>query len=163
MMKRRNILVIFAIALSLSAFCSCGNIREISVVDYKIESLNPRGLRSVDAVVYLFIHNPSIGFQLSDVQALIKREGVPLATFTTDGLKLVRKSDLEYPLSLNGSLDKNVSLMQLLKLPSAKPEELTIDLDVKVKLNFLGLSKKIRIRDYNLAKLLEEDEDTKKK
>jgi hypothetical protein len=165
MMKRNNILLIFTLTLLVSVATSCAGYRNLSVNDYKVESLTPRGMRAVDAVVALVIYNPSAAFSVSDVHGVIRHQGEPIATFSAGELTVSRKCEQTYDLSLSGELDQSTSLVKLLRFPGWKPEDLTLDVDAKAKLKFLGLSKKFRIRDYSLADIKEAmtETETKKK
>ena len=165
MMKRKNILLTLVLILSVSALTSCAGYRDLSVNDYKVESLSPRGMRAVDAVVALVIYNPSMAFSVSGVQGVIRHKGEPIATFTADELSVSRKCEQTYNLALSGELDQSTSLIKLLQFPGWKPEDLTLDLDAKARLKFLGLSKKFKIRDYSLADIKEAmaGTETKKK
>ena len=166
MMKRKNILFALVLILSVSALTSCASYRNLSLNDYKVESLSPRGMRAVDAVVALVIYNPSAAFNVSGVQGVIRHKGEPIATFSADELNVSRKCEQTYNLTLSGELDQNTTFLQLLKFPAWKPEDLTLDVDAKVKLKFLGLGKKFKIRDYSLADIKEamaETESKKKK
>lgn len=165
MAKRKHILLMLALILSVSALTSCASYRNLSVSDYKVSSLTPRGRRAVDAVVALVIYNPSGAFNVSGVQGIIRHNGEPIATFSADELTVSRRCEQEYDLALNGELAQGVTFLQLLRFPGWKPEELTLDVDAKVKLKFLGFSKKFRIRDYSLADIKEAmaQTETKKK
>ena len=164
-MKRKNILRLLMLMLAVSVLSSCSSYRNLSLNDYSIESLSPRGMRAVDAVVGLVIYNPSGAFKVSGVQGVIRHKGEPVATFSADELNISRKCEQEYSLALSGELDQGVTFLQLLKFPGWKPEDLTLDVDAKVRLKFLGLSKKFRIRDYSLADIKEAmaETETKKK
>ena len=165
MMKRKNILFALVLILSVSALTSCASYRNLSLNDYKVESLSPRGMRAVDAVVALVIYNPSAAFNVSGVQGVIRHKGEPIATFSADELNVSRKCEQTYNLALSGELDQSTSLIKLLQFPGWKPEDLTLDLDAKARLKFLGLSKKFKIRDYSLADIKEAmaGTETKKK
>ena len=165
MMKRKNILLVLMLILSASVLSSCASYRNLALNDYRVESLTPHGMRTVDAVVALVIYNPSAAFNVSGLQGVIRHKGEPIATFTADELNVSKKCEQEYSLAVNGELDRNVTFLQLLKFPGWKPEDLTIDVDARVKLKFLGLGKKIKIRDYSLADIKEAmaETETKKK
>ncbi len=166
MAKRRNILLIAVLVLSVSALSSCAGYRNLSLSDYRVGSVSPRGMRAVDAELALVICNPSGAFRISDVRGIVRHKGEAVATFSSEGLRISRRSEREYSLPLSGELSPGTSLLQLMQFPGWKPEEVTVDVDARVRLRFPGLSKKVRIRDCSLAdlqKASEKNELKKKK
>lgn len=166
MAKRRNILWMAVLVLSVSALSSCASYRNLSLSDYRVASLSPRGMRALDAELALVIFNPSGTFRVSDVRGIVRHRGEAVASFSSDGLSISRRSEREYSLPLSGELAPGTSLFQLMQFPGWKAEDVTVDVDAKVRLRFPGFSKKVRIRDCSLAdlqKASEKNELKKKK
>ena len=78
-MKNKVLILITAIISLLAT--SCGKIHEIGVNSYDIVSITPSGLRSIDAVIAVGIHNPTFAFKVTDICGTVYHNGSPLGRF----------------------------------------------------------------------------------
>ena len=71
----------------------CGKIKEIAPTSFEIETVKPNGMRSLTVFVAMGIHNPTIAFNVNEVNAILKHENLELGTLTVDPFSVKRKSD----------------------------------------------------------------------
>ena len=56
----------------------CGKIKDISITSCDIVSISPSGLRSLNGVFLVGIHNPVFKFAVSDIQGTVYHKGTAL-------------------------------------------------------------------------------------
>ena len=142
-------------ALAALCLCSCGkSFQDIKVTSCDLESLSPRGLSAIDAVVNVGVDNPTVQVTLTNLAAVVKMDGVPCLHVTADDLTLAPKSEQVYSLLLHGALDELFNPLQLLTL-LAEPnlDALTLDVSFRGKLRS-GLGKDFEYTDIALKDLL---------
>ena len=151
----RRLLLIIATATVLCMAAGCSSENGFKVTSCSVSSVTPSGLKALKAVLKVGIVNPMSNLTISRIDGVINNEGRPLATFNTGKIKVAKRSDKVYPLTCEGSIAKDVGLMDLLKLATSQDfSTMTVDLAVKVKL-FLGISKTFRFNDIKVTDLLE--------
>jgi len=137
----------------MAAGCSSDN--GLKVTSCSVASVTPSGLKALKAVLKVGIVNPMSNLTISRIEGVINNEGRPLASFNTGKIKVAKRSDKVYPLTCEGSIARDVGLMDLLKLAASQDfSGMTVDLAVKVKL-FLGISKTFRFNDIKVTDLME--------
>lgn len=122
--------VCFAAALLL---CSCGDPHDIKLESYDITDISLNGLRGVNATLALEINNPSVKLKVSDIEGLVRRDGVVLANFAAEPFTIKRKSTRTYPLECMMNLDKDATLLDLLNtVKNFKTSDITVDISAVV-------------------------------
>ena len=152
--KLARILRIMVLALCLPALAGCSSVKDIEVTSCSIMSLSPSGLKALDAVLALGIKNPIMAFRIENLSGEIKRGEGGFATFSAGDLPVQRKCERVYPLSCSGSIDRSVSLMDLLKLAASKDfTDFTVNLNVKIKLK-CGIGTTLHFKDIKVTDLM---------
>lgn len=150
------------LALVLPLLCSCKghSIKDIKVNSVEIVSLTPKGLKDIDAVVRVDVHNPSVAFELTDLVGVAKYKGKEALTVTSDQLIVSGKTDKVYTVPVHGTLAEDFNPFQLLELIGGNGDQkfsldgLTLDLSLRPALRG-GIGKKVEIKDISLSKLTE--------
>lgn len=152
-LKRLDIHFLFALLMTVFVLSSCSNYRKISINDYSIESLSPRGFRAVDAVIGVEVDNPAGAVTISEITGVVKHNGESLASFTSDDLHLDKKTVQKYSLSCSGVLDQSITFMELLKIPSWNADDVTIDIEAKIRIG-KGMAKRFKLHDVPLSEIM---------
>lgn len=151
----KRILTFFAVLTTVLIASGCSTVKDIKVSSCAIKSLSLNGLKSVKAVLALGIENPVMGFTISDLSGVINNDGKEFATFSAGKLPVLRKSNKVYPLTCDGSIGKDVGLMDLMRLAGSKDfSAMTVDLSVKIKLK-CGIGKTLKFKDLKVTDMME--------
>lgn len=149
-MKRFAALLLFCLLLVQS----CASYKDISVTSFRLVSLAPRGLSAMDALVDVGVHNPAMGFELSDVSGEVKIDGTTYIVLNADRLVVDRKSDKIYSLPVRASLPQGITLFHLFgKFSVVGPDRMSVDVAAKIAMRG-GAGKTIRIKDIPVESLL---------
>ena len=149
----KRLIPLFLLCITLICGCSKG-VSDIKVTSFDIVSLTPQGLSAVDAVMDVGIDNPLIGFTLSDIKGIVKMDGTPCMTITSQPVTLEGKSDKVYRIPLTGVLSGAFNPFQLLDLVKDKDlSRFKVDATAKVILPG-GISKNLEFKDLAVEKLL---------
>jgi len=152
----KRIIGIIAAVLACIMLSGCSdlrNIKNIRPTSYKIESIVPAGLKSIDFKLTLGIDNPAMYLKIDGATGRICRLGKELGTFSVEPVALEGHCEGKYLLSGNVSLSSGVSILQIMRLASDfKMEEYTLDLNAPVKLKS-GAGKKVKLTDVPISEL----------
>lgn len=142
-------------ALILAAcICSCGRVKDISVTSVGLESFQPKGLTSAEAVLLLGIHNPSIAFTVAGVEGDVSHDGRQIAVFSADTIAVDRKCDKVYALPCRVSLKGGTATLSLLpKLAGGKYEGLSANVNARVKLRS-GMRLNLKFKDLDIEEMM---------
>lgn len=77
----KNRLAIIFTALLTLCLTSCGKINEIGITSTSIVSLSPVGLRGMNGVFAVGIHNPTFSFTIRNVQGVVYHKGQAMIDF----------------------------------------------------------------------------------
>lgn len=155
MLKKWHIFRIAVLALCLPVLAGCAGVKDIKVTSCSIMSISPNGLKALDAVLALGIDNPIMAFRIENLSGEIKRSESGFATFSAGDLPVQRKCEKVYPLSCSGSIDRSVSLIDLLKLAASQDfSEFTVNLNVKIKLK-CGIGATLHFKDIKVTDLMD--------
>ena len=155
-----SLLKVLALAALLALSVSCARYKDISVTSCEVSSLSPNGLRAVDAVLSVGVHNPTVAFTLSDISGTVREGESVIATFEGGPVSVERKSDQVYDLPCTLTLDESLSLFQVLNLIKKRDfSDFTVDVSGWVTLKN-GLRKKLEFNDVPVSSLLEKGLDT---
>ncbi len=153
-MERFRVIFIAIFALLLS---SCGNkVKDISVTFFNIVSIAPQGLTGITALVEIGIHNPTVGFEVTNLNAIIKMKGQEMIYLSADQLMVEGHSEKQYDIPVKGRLADGFNPFQLLKLLSneADIEDMTLSISARPALRG-GVGKVVEINDMPLKKLID--------
>jgi len=153
-MKRIHILVLLLSALLLSG-CSVNKLKDITVTSARIVSIVPEGLSDLSALIELGIHNPSLAFEVTDLNGLARYRGQDAVTVTADQLIVAGRTDKVYRIPVKGHIAEGFNPFQLLKLLGSESsfDDVTFDVKGKVALRG-GIGKNIELKDIPLSSLL---------
>ena len=155
-----SLIKVLALAALLALSFSCASYKDISVTSCEVASLSPNGLRAVDAVLSVGVHNPTVAFTLSDIAGTVRQGENVIATCYGGPVSVDRKSDKVYDLPCTLTLDDSLSLFQVLSLIQKRDfSDFTVDVSGWVTLRN-GLRKKLEFNDVPVSSLLETGLDT---
>ncbi|MBR1576573.1 MAG: hypothetical protein IJ654_09025 [Bacteroidales bacterium] len=134
---------------------ACNKFKELDVTSCEVASLTPKGFRSVDAVLSVGVHNPTLAFTLSDIAGSIRNGDLTIATFTGGPVTVAKKSDGVYNLPCTLMLEEGLSLFEIINLiKTMNFGGYTVDVSGEVSLTN-GLKKKLSYEDIPLESLLD--------
>ena len=155
LMKRAYRLVL--VLLAVLSLAGCASVKDIAVTSCSVVSVSPQGLRSADAVLALGIKNPLMAFTIKGLDGTIHKGDQTFATFSTSSLAVDRKCTKVYLMDCTGSLDKSVSLRDLLKIAASRDfEGYAIDLTMNVRLRW-GIGKTLHFNNLMITDLMSAD------
>ena len=134
---------------------SCKKIQDIRVTSFEIESLSPRGFKSLDISVRVGVDNPAKTVTVSEIEGQIKHSGKVIGNVSADPFALTAKSSEKYNLKVNISLAQGAGLKELMVLASPGGlEECTVDVSAKAAYG-KGASMPLKYKDIPLKELLD--------
>ncbi len=151
---KRIFVRLFAV-LALVLLAACAKLQDIKITSCGIESLSPRGFRSMDAVLAVGVDNPTFGFTIQGLDGVVKYRGEEFATYFADTVTIDRKCVRVYDVPCSATLNDNVSLTRVLSLMrKGSLEGFTTDITARVKLRS-GVGKVLEFKDLDLRKMME--------
>ena len=147
--------VIILLGAAMLTLTGCSKYKEIRPTSFKLESVSPKGLRSIDVEMSVGISNPAGQLTISDFSGEVEHSGKVLGKLTLAPLNLMPRVDTVYRVSGRVDLSNELSIIQALSYVR-KPQQLkeaTVDLKAKAKLK-CGLSKNLQYEDIPVEKLL---------
>jgi len=154
-----HILRLMAAVVLAACICSCGRVKDISVTSVGLESFQPKGLTSAEAVLLLGIHNPSIAFTVAGVEGDVSHEGSTIAVFSADTIEIDRKCDKVYSLPCRVSLKGGTATLSLLpKFLGGKYDGLSANVNARVKLRS-GVRLNLKFKDLDINEMLNGEMD----
>ena len=151
-----RILVTFT---ALASLASCASYKDIKITSCELESISPRSFTSVDLVLDLGVHNPTVGFTVSDISGVILHAQQDTAATLTGGpVEIARKSDAVYKLPCTARLGSGASLMQILSLVASRDlSDYTVDLTMRITLKG-GAGRTLQFKDLKLDELIKKSQ-----
>lgn len=122
-------LTLMAVTLCLSG---CKDIKDIRVTSVKLESVSPRGFKSLDIFLKVGVDNPARQVRLSEIDGSLIHSGKIIGKLAMDPFVLPAKSSDTYTVKANVSLAKGAGLKDLMILMDpAKINDCTVDVSAK--------------------------------
>jgi len=156
MEKFRRILfrtaILIAALVSVSS-CYLAKIKDLDISSFGIKYVVPTSARSLSGVLLLGIDNPSISFTVSNLDGVIKVDGVPKVTVTAGELPVQKRSVQIYELPCTITLVDGVSILDVLKIIATRSstlEGLTADATLYVQLRN-GVGRTLTFKDLDLS------------
>lgn len=129
-------------------------IKDISITSCDIVSISPSGLRSLNGVFLVGIHNPVFKFAVSDIQGTVYHQGTAIIDFTANGFEVQKKSDDKHRISGIAELRPEISLLSALALlKDLNADSYTVDVSARVKAE--GIKMTISRKDMPLSTFME--------
>ena len=114
-MKRLSLLLLLIPILLLSG-CKGRGIKDISVTSVRLVSITPEGFSGVSALIEVGIHNPTIGFEVTNVTGVAKFQGQEALAVHADQLMVPAHSDALYRIPMQGNIADGFNPLRLLRL-----------------------------------------------
>lgn len=153
--RRLALALLVALVVCVSGCKPIEKMKQIKVTSVQIEGISPVGLRSINVWLAVGIDNPSIHVGLSDISGALKLSGKVLGRVAVDPFDLRGRSAEIYHLKARISIEKGVTLNELLTLLDMETlNKCTLDVSVRGTVKG-GISKVFDIKDIPMKKLLE--------
>lgn len=133
---------------------SCNKIKEIAPTSFELESVKPNGMRSLTVFAAIGIHNPTLAFQVSGIEATLKHNSVELGTLTVDPFSVKKKSDDIHHIRGVINIADKVSLFQVAAIAGSKTKLNECKIDVVATVSAAGFTKVINKTDIPLSDLM---------
>lgn len=156
----RNLLksfVLLVLAVVMTSGCAgVKNVKNLEVLDCKMESLRPVSLTSASVNFLLKVDNPGNTLALSQMEALVYKKGEPFCILAADDISLTGRTQNQFPLKVMASLQPGVSILSLMGMFNTTLDDYTVDVKAKVKvkgvpafkLNEKGLQMKSLVEQF---------------
>ena len=156
---KRILISLLAVSCLLLAGCKGGSYKDIAVTSARIVSIVPEGLSDLSALIEVGIHNPTVGFEVTNLEGLARYRGQDALTATADQLIVAGRTDKVYLIPVKGHIAQGFNPFQLLRLISAEADfdDVTFTITGKVALRG-GIGKNIELKDIPLSSLLNQSE-----
>ena len=154
-MKRLARIVVLPLLLPLLlAGCKGKGFQDIAITSMKLVSIVPEGFSNVTALVEIGVHNPTVTFQLSGLEAQARFQGDVALTATSETIQIPAHSDAVYLVPLRGRLSEGFNPLKLLRLlgDEASFDDITFDVCGRASLRS-GLGRNIEMLDIPLSSL----------
>ena len=153
----KRIARIFVLSLLLPLLltgCKGKGFQDIAITSMKLVSIVPEGFSNVTALVEIGVHNPTVTFQLSNVEAQARFQGDVALTATSETIQIPAHSDAVYLVPLRGRLSEGFNPLKLLRLlgDEASFDDITFDVRGRASLRS-GLGRNIEMLDIPLSSL----------
>lgn len=155
---RKHIAIIVMFASLLLTGCKGHGVKDIEVTSFKIVSIVPKGVSGITALVEVGIHNPMVGFEVTDVHATAKVKDAEALVLTADQLMVPGHTDKVYSIPVKGSIVEGFNPLQLLKIFSndLNMSDVTVTVKAKVALRG-GVGKNIEIKDIPISNFVSKE------
>lgn len=158
-MKRARVIVLVLLSLLLAG-CKGGGFKDITVTSARIVSIVPEGLTGLSALVEVGIHNPSLAFELTELEGMACFRGQDAMQVSADQLIVAGHTDKVYRIPMRGHIADGFNPFQLLRLlgSDSSYDDITFSVTGRVALRG-GIGKKIELRDIPLSSLLSQKQE----
>ena len=155
-MRRKLEIAILSLCVLLLSGCSTvQKLKSIKVTSATVESINPMGLRGLDADLLIGLDNPATQFTLEDISGTLYNKGAEFIYFTADPVTVKARATSVYEVHASAILAPGVNLLQVLSLArNYNPEDIEIDVDFTIKLRS-GVGKVISLKKLNLKEMMD--------
>ena len=154
MKKCKLILLLLTALVAALSLSSCGSslYKKIDILSYGVRYVVPTSARSADMVLNLEIENRTVGFTVSDLHGVIRKDGTDIATFTADDFAVKGKTTDTYRLPVQAELCEGVSLLQVLVLAGTGGLD-GLTADVEARASKAGIARRFSVRNKSLTPL----------
>ena len=139
----------------------CKNVKDIRITSAKLESVSPRGFKSLDVFFTVGVDNPARQVKISEIDGSLKHSGKVIGKLAMDPFVLTARSSETYTFKANVSLAKGAGFKDLMMLASPDGlNECTVDLTAKAAYG-IGAPMPVKLKDIPLKELLDKIENEK--
>ena len=139
----------------------CKNVKDIRITSAKLESVSPRGFKSLDVFFTVGVDNPARQVKISEIDGSLKHSGKVIGKLAMDPFVLTARSSETYTFKANVSLAKGAGFKDLMMLASPDGlNECTVDLTAKAAYG-KGAPMPVKLKDIPLKELLDKIENEK--
>jgi len=154
---KRNIMPIVAAVLMLLV-SGCARIDDVHVRTCSVKTIEPSGFRSVRGVLAIGIDNRTVGFAISGIKGVVKSRDKEIGSFSGGPVVVDGHSFKVCDLSFAATLDKSVSMSDLLVLAfKGNLDGYVADISARVRFRG-GIGKTIDFKNVPLEKLIDKAE-----
>lgn len=150
----KRLFPILAACLLLFSSCS-GSMKDFNMTSFELVSVTPKGFSEIDMLVKIGVHNPTVGFEVTDLQGTIKVKGQEAMVLDADQLMVAGRCDKVYSVPVHGALCPGYNPFQLLNFlnNSHTIKDVTVDVNVRIAMRG-GVGKKLEYKDIPIANYL---------
>lgn len=139
----------------------CKNVKDIRITSAKLESVSPRGFKSLDVFFTVGVDNPARQVKISEIDGSLKHSGKVIGKLAMDPFVLTARSSETYTFKANVSLAKGAGFKDLMMFASPDGlNECTVDLTAKAAYG-KGAPMPVKLKDIPLKELLDKIENEK--
>ena len=149
---------IFSIALLavILVLGGCAKVSQIRVTSVSIDSVTPRGLRSLSMNISVGVHNPAPEISLSEISGQVLVSGKVIGNVAMAPVILTARTDSTYHLTADVALADGVSVFEVFALVKKADviEQTTANLYAKTKIKGAP-AKNVKMENVPLKQLME--------
>ena len=143
-MKKFSTLFVI-VCLMLSVLTGCDKKRQIEITGGNIESVSMSGMRTVNLDMMVSINNPYGKLEIREADGVLMHFGKVIGKMTLDPFVVNRKTEEEYHVKANFTLDETMGLRQIMQFMNVNVlNECTVDIHVKARLGGVQVQKKYK-------------------
>lgn len=152
-MKKFSTLFVI-VCLMLSVLTGCNQKRQIEITGGNIESVSMSGMRTVNLGMMVSINNPYGKLEIREADGVLMHFGKVIGKMTLDPFVVNRKTEEEYHVKANFTLEETMGLRQIMQFMNVNVlNECTVDIHVKARLG--GVQVRKRYKDIPMKELFE--------
>ena len=152
-MKKFSTLFVI-VCLMLSVLTGCDQKRQIEITGGNIESVSMSGMRTVNLGMMVSINNPYGKLEIREADGVLMHFGKVIGKMTLDPFVVNRKTEEEYHVKANFTLEETMGLRQIMQFVNVNVlNECTVDIHVKARLG--GVQVRKRYKDIPMKELFE--------
>ena len=146
-------LLVFLLALLPLASCGSSLYKKIEILSYDVRYVVPTSARSADMLFNVEIENRTVGFTVSGLKGIIRKDGMDIASFRAEDFAIHGKTTESYRLPVQAELCDGVSLLQVLVLAGTSGlDGLTADVEAKASKAGIARTFSVKNKRLNLLK-----------
>ena len=143
-MKKFSTLFVI-VCLMLSVLTGCDKKRQIEITGGNIESVSMSGMRTVNLGMMVSINNPYGKLEIREADGVLMHFGKVIGKMTLDPFVVNRKTEEEYHVKANFTLEETMGLRQIMQFVNVNVlNECTVDFHVKARLGGIQVQKKYK-------------------
>ena len=143
-MKKFSTLFVI-VCLMLSVLTGCDKKRQIEITGGNIESVSMSGMRTVNLGMMVSINNPYGKLEIREADGVLMHFGKVIGKMTLDPFVVNRKTEEEYHVKANFTLEETMGLRQIMQFMNVNVlNECTVDFHVKARLGGIQVQKKYK-------------------
>jgi len=136
-----------AVFAAIMLLPSCSRFKDVTITSCDIVSLSPNGLKSVDVVLNVGVHNPASSFTVQDLKGTIHEADKVLAEFSAEPVTVGKKCDRVYEVRGSVTIVGKISFFDVMELLQTRDfSRFLFDADADVKLAN-GPHRKLTLKD----------------